>query len=284
VPIYAIKADGTRQEFRKEKIVNTCLSLGVTQQVADDVASRIEKRVYDGIRTKKILDLIFGEMEKILPRVAYHIDLRTALSMVNPKPDFEWFVHALLREHGYEVSPSQIVRGKCVEHEVDAIAKKQGKTYIVEAKHHFDHHTLTGLDVPRIARATIEDVTDAFKDGLTTLNIDKVMVVCNTKYSEHAQRYAECRGIELIGWGYPPGRGIEGMIIEKKLYPVTYLRNLSTGQRNRLTNIGIILVKDVAMSYPKDLLEKTGLPANVIDRIIGEARAIVLGAKDGRGT
>jgi hypothetical protein len=277
VTIYTVKADGTRQEFKKDKIIRTCLSLGAPPHVADDVANRIERRIYDGIRTKKILDMIFRELERDLPRIGYHIDLRTALSMLNPKPDFEWFVQALLREHGYEISPSQIIRGKCVEHEVDAIARKQGKTYIVEAKHHIDHHALTGLDIPRIARATIEDVTDAFREGLTKLNIDNAMVVCNTKYSEHATRYAECRGIQLIGWGHPPERGIERMIIEKKLFPVTYLRNLTTGQMNRLTSRGILLVKDVATSYPKDLLQKTELPAKLVERIIAEARAIVLG-------
>jgi hypothetical protein len=283
VTIYTIKADGTRQEFKKEKIVNTCLSLGASEQVANEVEKRIEKRVYDGIRTKKILDWIFRDLGKTMPRVGYHIDLRTALSMMSPKPDFEWFVQALLREHGYEVTPSQIVRGKCVEHEVDGIATKQGMTYIVEAKHHLDHHALTGLDIPRIARATVEDIRDGFKDGLTSLNIDNAIVVCNTKYSEHAIRYSECRGIELIGWGHPPGHGIEGMIDDKKLYPVTYLRSLSSAQRNRLTSNGIVLVKDVATSYPRDVIHKTGLPPNVVARIINEARALILGTGNETG-
>ena len=282
--IYAVKADGTRQEFNKEKIVNTCLSMGASQEVANDVANGIEERAYDGILTKKILKMIFKDLGRILPRVGYHVDLRTALSMMIPKPDFEWFVQALLREHGYEVTPSQIVRGKCVEHEVDAIAKREGRTYIVEAKHHFDHHALTGLDIPRIARATIEDVREGFKEGLTVLNIDSAIVVCNTKYSEHAERYSECRGIELIGWGYPLGHGIERMIYEKKLYPMTYLRNLSTAQRNRLANNGIMLVKEVAASDSRELAQKTGIPQDVAIRIIREAGAILHGTASGVGT
>lgn len=181
------------------------------------------------------------------------------------------------REYGYDVDPSQIVMGKCVEHEVDAIARKEGRTYIVEAKHHFDHHALTGLDVPRIARATVEDLTDAFKEGKTRLQVENAIVICNTKYSEHAMRYAECRGIELIGWGYPQGRGIGRMIGEKMLYPTTYLKNLSAAQRVRFSNNGIVLVKDIAGSNPRDLLRKTGLPANLIDNIVREAREVLQG-------
>lgn len=282
--IYAIKADGTRQEFKKEKIIRTCLSLGASQQIADEEANRIERRVYDGIRTKKILDMIFKDLEKIMPRVGYHIDLRNALSLIKPKPDFELFVQALLRGQGYDVMPSQIVRGRCVEHEVDAIAKREGRSFIVEAKHHFEYHSLTGLDIPRIARATVEDVRDAFRDGLTTLNIDSAIVVCNTKYSQHALRYSECRGIELIGWGHPPGHGIEKMISEKNLYPIAYLRNLSTSQKNRLSDSGIILVKDAASSYPRDIVHKTGLPLDLVARIVNEAKALVAGTRDEKST
>ena len=273
--IYAIKADGSRQVFDKEKIVKTCLSMGASQQVANDVANRIEFRVYDGIRTKKILDMIFEDLGRVLPRVGYHIDLRTALSMVKPKPDFELFVQALLREYGYEVSPSQIIRGKCGEHEVDAVAKREGRTYIVEAKHHFEHHTVTGLDIPRIARATVEDIRDGFKEGLTTIDVDNAIVVCNTRFSEHAERYSECRGIELIGWGYPLGHGIERMIYEKKLYPLAYLRSLGAAQRDSLAATGIILVKDLVTSNSGELARKTGLPADVIERVVREARTIL---------
>ncbi|NIO38342.1 hypothetical protein GTO27_11675 [Candidatus Bathyarchaeota archaeon] len=105
---------------------------------------------------------------------------------MRPKPDFERFIRILLGEHGYEVTPNQIIKGKCVEHEVDAVARKVGETYIIEVKHHFNYHALTGLDESRIASAVFEDAIEGFKLGLSDLKIDRAMIVCNTKFSEHA--------------------------------------------------------------------------------------------------
>jgi len=51
-----------------------------------------------------------------------------------------------LARSGFEVTPNRLLVGRCVEHEVDAIAKKDGITFFVEAKHHSMYHTLTGLD------------------------------------------------------------------------------------------------------------------------------------------
>ena len=79
---------------------------------------------------------------------------------MDSKPEFEVFVRVLLANKGFEVSPNRIIPGKCVEHEVDAIARKGGLTYFVEAKHHVNYHTPTGLDESRIARAILEDISE----------------------------------------------------------------------------------------------------------------------------
>ena len=87
---------------------------------------------------------------------------------MDSKPEFENFVQVLLARNGFEVSPNRLVTGKCVEHEVDAIARKDGITFFVEAKHHVNYHTPTGLDESRIARAVLEDVTEGFRLGKMT--------------------------------------------------------------------------------------------------------------------
>lgn len=124
------------------------------------IAEKIEMKIYDGVETRKILKMIFRQSRRYRPAVGHQIDLRKALTLMKPKPNFERFVQILLKEHGYKVSPNQIINGKCTEHEVDAIVRKNGETYIVEVKHHFKFHTPTGLDVSRNARAVCEDVTE----------------------------------------------------------------------------------------------------------------------------
>jgi hypothetical protein len=270
-----IKADGTKQLFEKEKIVRTCLRMGASQEVAEAVAEKIERKAHEGIKSKQILNMIFRHLARYHEEVRSHIDLRRALGLMRPKPDFEQFVQILLREHGYEVTPNLIVRGKCVEHEIDVIAKKDGKTYAVEVKHHFNHHSLTGLDVSRIARAIFEDVTEGFELGLNSTNLDKAVVICNTKYSDHAKRYGECRGIEQIGWNYPAQHGLEQMIEEKKLYPITYLKSLDANLGRKLAGEGIILLKQLITYEPEALSRRLRTSKGRVDALIEKAKVIV---------
>ena len=275
--IFVTKADGTKQPFSKWKVVRTCLRMGATRAVAESIAEGIETRIYAGIETKKILQMIFRRLRKHKPVIRHQIDLRKALSLLNPAPDFERFIQLLLSEHGYEVSPNQIIRGRCVEHEVDAIARKNGKTCLVEVKHHFKYHTPTSLDVSRISRAVFEDVTEGHKLGLNNLQIDYAMIICNTKLSEHAKRYADCRGISHIGWSSPPHHDLQTMIEEKKLYPITLLKGLNTENRKRLASNGIILLKQLTEKNPTALRRQTGISKEKLESIRDKARTILSG-------
>jgi hypothetical protein len=273
--VYITKFDGTRQPFDKSKVVRTCLRMGATRDVAESIAEEIEARVYDGIETKKILQMIFKRLRKHKPVIRHQIDLRKALSLLNPAPDFERFSQLLLSEHGYEVTPNQIIRGRCVEHEVDAVARKNGKTCIVEVKHHYKYHTPTSLDVSRISRAVFEDVTEGHELGLNNLKIDYALIVCNTKLSEHAKRYADCRGIRHIGWSSPPNHDLQTMIEEKKFYPITLLKGLNAKTRNKLMHSGIILLKQLTEKSPKELRRQAGISKEKLESIVGKARAIL---------
>jgi hypothetical protein len=277
VTVYVTKFDGTRQPFDKNKVVRTCLRMGATRTAAESIAKEIETRVYDDIETKKILQMIFRRLRKHKPVIKHQIDLRKALSLLNPAPDFERFIQLLLSEHGYEVTPNQIVKGRCVEHEVDAVARKNGKTCIVEVKHHYKYHTPTSLDVSRISRAVFEDVTEAYELGLNNLKIDYAMIVCNTKLSEHAKRYADCRGISHIGWSSPPDHDMQTMIQEKKLYPITLLKGLNAEARNKLATNGVILLRQLTEKTPKELRRQTGVSKEKLVSIVDKAQTILSG-------
>jgi len=251
------------------------MRLGATREAAEVVADKVEARVYDGIETRKILQMIFRYMKRHRPAVGHRIDLRKALSLLNPAPDFERYVQLLLSEHGYEVTSNRIVRGRCVEHEVDAVARKDGKTCIVEVKHHFKPHTPIGLDVSRISWAVLEDVNEAYRLGLNSLKVDYALIVCNTKLSEHAKRYAECKGIHHIGWGSPHGMDLQTMIEQKKFYPVTLLKGVNVDTRNRLTSAGVILLRQLVESNVKELRKETEIPRKTLEQLSSNARVLL---------
>jgi hypothetical protein len=238
--------------------------MGAEPGEANEVAQQVERRVYEGITTKAILQLIFTYMRKYNPAVGHLVDLRRGISIMDPKPEFEMFVRVLLSNSGFEVTPNQVLRGQCGEHEVDAIAKKDGVTYFVEVKHHFSYHALTGLDESRIAWAILEDVGDALKLGLTHQKIDQAMIITNTRYSEHAVKYGLCKGIVQVGWSSPQFLGLKEMVEASKLYPISCLKGLRYEVRMRLVDAGIVLIKQLLQQDKEDIINRTGLPQTIV--------------------
>jgi hypothetical protein len=261
------KADSSRQQFDRNKIVATCMRMGATKQDAEEIAGKIESRVYDGMPTAKVLQRIFQFIHKYKPQASRLYDLRRGLSLMNSKPEFEKFVQILLANIGFEVVPNKILKGKCIEHEVDAIARKDGVTYFVEAKHHYNYHAFTGLDESRIARAVLEDVSEGFNLGLTDLKIDEAMIVTNTKYSEQAMQYRICRNILQIGWSTPADLGLRNIILEKSLYPLSCIRGLKTDVRLQLVDSGIILINQLVAEETEEIARRTRLPQEFIRNI-----------------
>jgi hypothetical protein len=268
---FVTKVDGSKQLYSREKVVQTCLRLGVDQQTAEHVALQVERRLYDGIPTRKVLQLIFSFLRKPKPAVKHLFDLRRGISLMVPKPEFEVFIQVVLAHSGFQVQPNTVLRGLCGEHEVDALAAKNGLTYFVEAKHHFNYHALTGLDESRIARAILEDVTEGYTAGVTKTKIDKAAIITNTKYSTHALTYGGCRGIVQIGWSSPEGSGLRDVVGKYKLYPLSCLRGVGVETRLRLAGAGIVLIKQV-LEHDQEFFErKLGLPHPTVLSLIEKA-------------
>jgi Holliday junction resolvase-like predicted endonuclease len=241
--------------------------MGANKQVAYEVAEKVQKRLYDGIPTARVLQMIFQFMHHYKPSISNLFDLRKGLSLMSSKPEFEVFVRAILARNGFEVSPNRLLIGKCVEHEVDAIARKNGFTYFVEAKHHSNYHTPTGLDESRIARAVLEDAVEGFAVGKSDLKIDGAVIVTNTRYSDEATQYGKCRNIVQIGWSSPIDHGLQNMIEGENLLPLSCVKGLGVDARVRLASSGIVLFEQIIEEDTMELARKTGLPQELIRRI-----------------
>lgn len=277
--VNVMKFDGSKQPFDKNKVYNTCMRMNATPQQAQDVANKVAAKVYEGIPTKKVLQLIFTFLKEHRPEVEHRIDLREAISLMRSKPDFERFIQLLLQAEGYDVDPNQIISGRCVEHEIDAIAKKGGgkneETVYVEVKHHVQSHTFTGVGVFLEARATYEDLNEGHKDGKNNYDFTRVLVITNTKMSEHALRYADCRNISHIGWRDPPERGLEEIVVQYGFYPVTLLRGISENFVARLGDAGIVLLKQLVEGDLEKISRDTRIPRNFLQQMTNKASEIL---------
>ncbi len=272
---YVTKVDGSLQRFDRRKVRRTLRNMGLEDDDADRIAMEIEEAVEDGVKTTTVLRMIRARASAVRPAVAHRINLRRALSLIRPKPDFEEFVRILLREHGYQVEAGCILAGLCGEHEVDAIAQKDGVTTFVEVKHHRSYHRMTGLDEGRIARAIVEVLQEGFVSGRCAVSIDDALIVCNTKLSDHAKRYATCRGIGHIGWDHPEEQNLKMMIQKTQSYPVTIVSGVKPPVVTRLAAAGIFMAKQVAYGDATTISRIAGIPLREVLLIAGRARAIL---------
>lgn len=172
--------------------------------------------------------------------------------------------------HGYEVTPNRVIQGFCVTHEIDGILVRNGETTYLEVKHHIDPHSYTPFDVTLAAKAKWEDINEGFRRSLSNHFFDRVLIVCNTKMTLHAKTYADCVGLDHLGWNEPYGQGFDSLIDEKELYPVTILKSLKEEERDALSGSGILTLKQ--------LLEKRKEIVNLskvrVSRLIKEAKGI----------
>lgn len=272
---HVIKADGTLQAYDRNKVMRTIRNYGIADENVEAVVDEIERHLYDGIRTRDILRLVRTMGRRYQPAVGERTNVRRALGLFRPKPDFELYVRALLAGSGYEVEEGRILQGRCGEHEVDAIAKKDGITYFVEVKHHYNHHKMTGLDEGRIARAIVEDVQEGYKEGRNHFTVDKAMIVSNTKLSAHAKRYAVCWDIKHIGWDHPKDENIAGMLANKRLCPVTMIKGINARMRKNLVHAGIVTIGQLLEHSPAKLAEVTDMPEQEMIIILDRADKLI---------
>ena len=240
-----------------------------SREAAEEISDKIEKKIFEGIATKQILKMIFDYITEYRPELKHQIDLREAVCLLRPKPDFEQFIGLLLKAEGYDVKMNRILAGKCIEHEIDAIAAKDNETLYVEAKHHYQPHSYTGVGVFLEAQATLEDLNGGKN------NFTKAVVVTNAKLSEHAKTYARCKNIGAMGWRYPDGRSLEAMIEDNKLYPVTLIKGLDPALLARLGDNGIISVEQLAKYDVKKLARLTKVGKSKAKEILRKANKIL---------
>ncbi len=264
------KWNGVKQEYDPEKVLDTLSRYGVTGGEAEEVLADIESKLVPGIRTSRILRLLHEKLDEREKTGRLKRDLRSALCMMKSAPDFEEYVRLVLGSVGYGVKPNAVIRGHCVEHEIDGVLERDGEQIYLETKHHRRRHSYTPFYVSLSAKAKFDDIRRGFEEGLNGYDFSRVLIVCNTRMTDHARRYAECVGMEHVGWKTPPGGGIDGMITEGGVYPVTILRSVERRERDALSNAGIVTLRQL-LEYRGE----TSLPVDRFEGLRGEAERVL---------
>ena len=270
-----VKADGRLEPFDREKLLRSARQMGAAPEVAEKVVRLVEERVYDGMPTRELAQLLHRELRRVPSLARYGINLRESLALVRPYPDFEVFIRGLLRFAGYKVREGGIWKGRCGEHEIDGVLRRGRENIVLEVKHHSNYHTQTGLDVVRIARATLEDFQEGYSKGFTPVKFNRHLTVSNTKLSPQAEKYAQCRGLEFIGWATPATGGLNALILQHSYYPITFLRGLRPDEHRQFSIVQIYTLNDLLSKSLKATASSTGLSQKRLSTLTKRARCAI---------
>ncbi|TSD06403.1 MAG: nuclease [Parcubacteria group bacterium Greene0714_7] len=268
-----IKGDGNKESFAIEKLTESLRRSGTDEHLAEAVAKRVGATVKDGMTTTAIYQEAFKVLRKEERVSAARYSMRRAILDLGPTGfPFEKFVAALMHAKGYETSYGITVQGRCIDHEVDVVMRKDGKAIGAELKFHNTPGFKTDLKTALYVRARYWDIQWGAEDREEKAGIDEGWLVTNTKFTSKAIQYSNCSGIKLLGWSYPDGASLSDFIRETGVYPITILTTLSQAEKNRLLQSGVTMCHMV-MSDP-DSLKRIGIPAKKQSEVVAESKAI----------
>ncbi len=218
-------------------------------------------------------------MRRIDPIKASKFTLKEALLNLGPEGfTFEDFIAKIFEFQGFDTRLRTIARGRCVNHEIDIIAGKieDGKhqRYMIECKYHNLKGIYTGLKETMYTHARFQDLNAGNSLGLCE-KFHGALLITNTKFSGEATGYAECVGLKLMGWNYPPETGLQNLIDSKRLYPITVLKYVNKEVRKRLSHTGLIILNDIVKRSLDELRRVTGITPSKIYRIKKEAEKLI---------
>ena len=274
-PLIIVKADGTDEVFDPERLSLSLERSGAGEFMAKRISKIITDTVAPGTSSKEIYTRAFALLRREARPIAARYALRRALLELGPSGHpFEDFISHLYRTEGWQVETRKIIKGKCVQHEVDFYAshKEQNEFLAGELKYHNDPGYKTDLKIALYVKSRFDDIF-ACDEQLRSCQIDRGILVTNTKFTSEAIAYAECSGVELLGWGYPSNNNLFIRMSRAKVYPITTLTGLSRAEKNLLIEHGIIAVDEIMKD--RRALDPLHLPSDRVGELFAEADGLL---------
>ncbi len=276
-PVLVVKSTGEQEVFDPSKLIFSLRKAGADSGEAHEIASHIEKELFDGITTNDIYRHAFDLLRHASPkasivRAAVKYSMKRAVSELGPKGfPFEKFIAEIFKAKGYEAITDQTVEGSCVSHEIDVVAWKGRELIMAEAKFHNEAGLKSDIKVALYVKARFDDLKKKlYTFGGKERRLTRWFLITNTKFTEHAIEYARCQNLNLIGWNYPKKGNLEDLIEESGLHPLTALPSLSDVDKKKLLDQGLVLCKD--LNVPKEKLLSYGIDPQHVARVMLEVR------------
>lgn len=270
-----IKGNGEREEFDRDKLRESLITSGTSTILANEITTEIEKELKDGDSTSTIYKKAFQILHDREKKSAMRYSMKRSILTLGPTGfPFEEFVSEILRAKGYKTMRSQILKGKCLEHEIDVIAYNEHDLLIIEAKFHNQLGAKSDSKVALYVKARFDDLeTEEFDIEGEKRKMTKGILITNTKFTNNAKKYVDCVGkFEVISWDHPRNGSLHDMIGDTGLQPITCVPNLSNSQKRDLLERG--LVNCLSLKNNKKVLKDIGVGEDEASQIVDNIELI----------
>jgi hypothetical protein len=267
------KTDGTTEPFDGMKLEWSLRRAGATTHTAERIRHTIETSISAGAPTQEIYKRAFQMLRHDARPAAARYSLRRALFEFGPSGHpFENYVAELFKKEGWDVEYRRLIPGKCVMHEVDVYATRDGEYLAAELKYHNDPGYKTDVKVALYVKARLDDIWNCDPTQDKKCPVDHGFLITNTKFTRDAVQYAKCSGLQLLGWSYPSEGNLYDRIIATGLYPVTALTMLKKAEKRLLIDQGIVTCEQVRQN--RDVLRAISIPPERLGGILAEANSL----------
>jgi hypothetical protein len=273
---FILKEDGTKELFNEEKIKISLLRAGANEKIASSIVDKVKEQLTGQcVKTKDVYRLALGYLKKRQPAVAIKYTLKKAMMNLGPTGYiFEKYIAKILQEYDFKTQVGKIVKGFCVEHEIDVIAEKDNEHHIMECKYHNSRETKSDVKIALYIHARFLDIKKAGDEDITNYNFSKAWLVTNTKCTSEAISYANCVNLGIISWHYPTNMNLEHYIEQKKLYPISILPSLKDKQKDKLLENNILTIQDLLSNNLESICNYISADQNLVRKLFIEAEML----------
>lgn len=270
---YIIKSSGEKELFSIKKFRRSLQRSGASSDLINEIVRELEKQK-DMRSTKHIYDFALSYLDKKDRPVAARYNLKRALMDLGPAGfPFEKFIAELFRAQKFNIEMNKEVYGICVQHEVDIVAHKKNKHFMIECKFHNRRGLKSDVKVALYIQARFQDIKKAWeKDPKDQDELHSAWIVTNTTFTSRAMQYGTCVKLNMLDWKHPKGKNLPILIDSLGLHPITALTSLNSRQKKVCIKAGFVLCRDARQH--KDILKRLKLTEHQVKKLIQESEAV----------
>ena len=241
------KYSGELVDFDESKLILSLKNAKADDALANKIVEKVKSELYSGMTTKEIYSKAFKILKSQRRPSAARYRLKKALMDLGPSGfPFEKYIGHIFSHNGYATEVGIVMQGNCIAHEVDILASKEDKCYIIECKYHNTQGKPNDIKIPLYIQSRFNDIRRKLEQDEPDKKANyQGWIFTNTRFTLDAIAYAKCIGLKLVSWDYPENQSLKYRINKSKLFPITALTSITKREKEAFLEKGVVLCKDI---------------------------------------